>query len=56
MKKYACYRSDRAAAEFVDCVGKAMKEEFVKDILNTQYYSILTDRSTDASILELEVL
>ena len=33
-----------------------MKEDFVKDILNTPYYSILTDGSTDASILEQEVL
>ena len=54
--KKACYRSDRAAAEFVDCVGRAMKEDFVKDILNARYYSILTDGSTDASILEQEVL
>ena len=54
--KKACYRSDRAAAEFVDCVGRAMKEDFVKDILNARYYSILTDGSTDASILELEVM
>ena len=56
MKKSTCYCSDRAAAEFVDCVGEAMKEDFVKDILNTPYYSILTDGSTDASILEQEVL
>ena len=56
MKKSACYRSDRAAAEFVDCVGKAMKDNFVKDMLNAQYCSILTDESTDASILEQEVL
>ena len=56
MKKSTCYCSDRAAAEFVDCVGEAMKEDLVKDILNTPYYSILTDGSTDASILEQEVL
>ena len=56
MKKSTCYCSDRAAAEFVDCVGEAMKEDFVKDILNTPYYSILTDGSTDASILEQKVL
>ena len=56
MKKSACYRSDRAAAEFVNCVGKAMKDNFVKDMLNAQYCSILTDESTDASILEQEVL
>ena len=52
MKKSACYGGDREAVEFVDCVGKAMKEDFVKDILNARYYSILTDGSTDASILE----
>ena len=56
MEKSACYRSDREAVEFVDCVRKAMKEDFVKDILNARYYSILTDGSTDASILEQEVL
>ena len=56
MEKSACYRSDREAVEFVDCVGKAMKDDFVKDILNAQYYSILTDGSTDASILEQEVV
>ena len=56
MKKSTCYRSDREAVEFVDCVGKTMKEDFVKDILNDRYYSILTDGSTDASILEQEVL
>ena len=33
-----------------------MKEDFVKDILDAQHYSILTDVSTDASILEQEVL
>ena len=33
-----------------------MKEDFVKDILNARYYSILTYGSTDASILEQEVL
>ena len=33
-----------------------MKDDFVKDILNTRYYSILTDGSTNASILEQQVL
>ena len=56
MKKSTCYCSNRAAAKFVDCAGKAVKEDFVKDIFNAQYYSILTGRSTDASILEQEVL
>ena len=55
-EKSACYCSDKAAAEFVNCVWKDMKEDFVKDILNARYYSILTDGSTDASILEQEVL
>ena len=55
-EKSSCYCSDKAAAEFVNCVWKDMKEDFVKDILNARYYSILTDGSTDASILEQEVL
>ena len=55
-EKSACYCSDKAAAEFVNCVWKDMKEDFVKDILNARYYSILTDGSIDASILEQEVL
>ena len=33
-----------------------MKEDFVKDILNARYYSILTDGRTDASILGQKVL
>ena len=56
MKKSTYYHSNRAAAKFVNCVGKAMKKDFVKDILNPQYYSILTDGSTDVNIFEQEVL
>ena len=56
MKKSTAYRNDRAAASFVDVIGREMRQEFVTDILDARYYSLLTDSSTDASILEQEVL
>ena len=34
MKKSTCYHSDRAAVEFIDCFGIAIKEDFLRDILN----------------------
>ena len=56
MKVSHSYRSDRAAAQFIDTIGKDMKDSFVKDLLDANYYSVLTDGSTDASITEQEVV
>ncbi|XP_066915547.1 zinc finger protein 862-like [Clytia hemisphaerica] len=56
MKKSHSYRNDRAAAQFIDTFGKEMKDSFVNDLLNANYYSVLTDGSTDASITEQEVV
>ena len=56
MKVSHSYRNDRAAAQFVDTIGKEMKDSFVKDLLDANYYSVLTDGSTDASITEQEVV
>ena len=56
MKKSGCYCSEKAAADFVAFVGKVMKEDLVKELPKARYYAILTDGSTDASILEQEVL
>ena len=33
-----------------------MKDDLVKDLLSAHYYEILTDSSTDSSILEQEAL
>ena len=56
MKVSKSYRNDRAAVQFVDVVGKSMKDSFVKDLCSANYYSCLTDGSTDSSVLEQEVI
>ena len=47
-------KADRAAASFVNGIGQSMKDCFVEDLRSANYYSLLTDGSTDASILEQE--
>ena len=56
MKVTKSYKTDRAAAGFVNVIGQTMKDFFVEDLLSANYYSLLTDGSTDASILEQEVI
>ena len=45
------YKTDRAAASFVDVIGQSMKDSFVEDLPSANYYSLLTDGSTDASYI-----
>ena len=52
VRKTQDYRTDRAAASFVDFVGKSMRDDLVKELLSVHYYAILTDGSTDSSILK----
>ena len=54
MKVTKGYKTDRAAASFVNVIDQSMKDSFVEDLLSANYYSLLTDGSTDASILEQE--
>ena len=56
MKATKGYKTDRAAASFVDVIGQSMKDYFVEDLLSASYYSLLTDRSNNASTLEQEVI
>ena len=56
MKVTKGYKTERAAASFIDVIGQSMKDSFIKDLLSANYYSVLTDGSTDASILEQEVI
>ena len=56
MKVTNGYKNDRDAAGFIDVIGQSMKDSFINDLLSANYYSILTDGSTDASILEQEVI
>ena len=50
------YRNERAAADFVDNCGGILKESLVNDLLNTNYYSVLKDGSTDSSVVEQELV
>ena len=56
MKVTNGYKNDRAAAGFINVIGQSMKDSFINELLSTNYYSILTDRRTDASILEQAVI
>lgn len=56
MKVSKSYKNDRSASQFVDVIGKTMKDAFLKDLLAARYYSVSTDGSTDASIKEQEVV
>ena len=54
MKVTKGYKTDRAAASIVDVIGRSMKDSFVEDLFSANYYSLLTDGSTDASMLKQE--
>ena len=56
MKVTKSHKTDRAAAGFVNVIGQTMKDFFVEDLLSANYHSLLTDGSTDAIILEQEVI
>ena len=56
MKVTNGYKNDQAAAGFIDVIGQSMKYSFINDQLSANYYSTLTDGSTDASILEQKVI
>ena len=56
MKVTKGYQTDRAAASFVDVIGQSMKDSFLEDLLSANYFSLLTDGSTDASVLKQEVI
>ena len=56
VKEFQCYKNDRAAAGFTDIVGDIIKESLVKDLNNARYYSLLTDGSTDAAVIEEELV
>ena len=56
MQASKSYKNDRAAAQFIDVVGDSMQSEFLKSLTSANYYSVLTDGSTDASVMEQEVV
>ena len=52
----ACYRNDRACDNFIDSIGKVIKENISKDLAKARYFCVLSDGSTDTSILEEELV
>ena len=48
--------TDRAAADLTDCIAEVKKEDLIKAISTSNYFSILTDGSTDSAVIEEEVL
>ena len=51
-----CYRNDRAAGNFLDVIGKVTLDSLQKDLANTHYFCILSDDSTDSSVIEEELV
>ena len=50
------YRTDRAAAVFVDFIAESMKLPLKEYLMKAKYYSILQDGSTDLSVSEQELI
>ena len=46
-----CYRNDRAAVNFLDVIGKVTMDSLQKDLANTHYFCVLSDGSTDSSVI-----
>ena len=47
---------DRAAPDFTYCIAEVKKEDLIKAISTSNYFSLLTDGSTDSVVIEEEVL
>ena len=52
MKIRESYTTDRAAAKFVDVIGKVIRESLKADLEKVRQYSVLNDGSTDVSVIE----
>ena len=50
------YRTDRAAAIFIDFIAELMKLSLKESLMKAKYYSILQDGSTDTSMSEQELI
>ena len=48
--------TDTAAADFTDHIAKVKKEDLIKAISTSNYFSLLTDGSKGSSVIEEEVL
>ena len=56
IKKFQSYNNDRAGASMGDVIGKVLKEKLLEELSKANYYCLLTDGSTDAGVVEQELL
>ena len=52
IKKFQSYVTDRAAADFTDCIAKVKKGDIIKAISTSNYFSLLTNGSIDSAVIE----
>ena len=50
-----CYRNDRPGGNFLDVIGKVTMDSLQKDLANAHYFCVLSDGSTDSSVIEEEL-
>ena len=50
------FSTERAAGIFTDYIGKRYKNSFQEDLAKAHFYLVLSDRSTDASVIEQELV
>lgn len=56
VKNFKSYITDRAAADFTDHIAEVSKDELIETIKDANYFSLLTDGSTDSASIEEEVI
>jgi hypothetical protein len=50
------YRNDRQCAVFTEYIAEVTKDSLAKDLANARFFSCLNDGSTDASVVEQELV
>ena len=56
IENFKSYVTDQVAAEFTDHIAEVSKEELIETIKNANYFSLLTDGSTDSALIEEEFI
>ena len=54
MKEF--FRNDQAAGNFLDVIGKVTMDSLQKDLANTHYFCVLSDSSTNSSVIKEELV
>ena len=49
------YLNEKGCVELTNCVGESLEDELKATLAETRYFSILSDGSTDAGVIEQEL-